>query len=314
MLDRGENYLYDLKTMLRDPSDKTKMHFIFGSITNRKKMESIFSTYKPQLVFHAAAHKHVPLMEENADEAIINNVYGTKTTADVSDKYGVEYFVMISTDKVIRPTSIMGMTKKIAEKYVKYLNGKSQTKFMTVRFGNVLGSKGSVIPLFQSQIESGGPLTVTDPNMTRYFMLIPEAVQLILQAADIGKGGEIFILEMGEPVKIDDLARKMIRLAGYEPDRDIKIKYVGIRPGEKMYEELIDPQDEAIQTFHEKIKILNNTNTVGQEFVDNMTELFQMAIVGDRENMQKIMQSMIPDAKSVKFTLKTNLGSEVKSL
>lgn len=305
MVDRGENYLYELNVALNSGHNpdgaKTKKHYKFCSITNKEKMDAIFSQYRPQLVFHAAAHKHVPLMEENVDEAVVNNIYGTKLTVDVSDKYGVERFVMVSTDKVIRPTSVMGTTKKIAEKYVEYMNGKSKTKFMTVRFGNVLGSKGSVVPFFQNQIEQGGPVTVTHPDMTRYFMLIPEAVQLILQAAVIGEGGEIFVLEMGEPVKIVDLATKMIRLAGYELDKDIEIKFTGMRPGEKLYEELVDDYDEVVETDHKKIKVLQSTRPFSDNFNYKIEELFQVALIGDFNNIKVLMKDLIsqnqPDAQ-----------------
>lgn len=301
MVDRGENYLYELNVALNSgnnlESSKTKMHYKFCSITNREKMDSIFSQYCPQLVFHAAAHKHVPLMEQNVDEAVINNILGTKLTVDASDKYGVERFVMVSTDKVIRPTSVMGMTKKIAEKYVEFMNSKSKTKFMTVRFGNVLGSKGSVIPFFQNQIENGGPVMVTHPEMTRYFMLIPEAVQLILQAAVIGAGGEIFVLDMGEPVKIVDLAKKMIHLAGYELGKDIKIQYVGIRPGEKLHEELVDDYDEALATHHKKINVLQSKRPIGDNFNHRIEELFQVALTGDVNKTKVFLKNIISQSQ-----------------
>lgn len=293
MLDRGENYLYELGMTLNPQKKNTNTQYLFGSITNKEKMNSIFSQCRPQLVFHAAAHKHVPLMEENVDEAVINNVYGTKITADTSDKFGVERFVMVSTDKVVKPVSVMGMTKRIAEQYIQYIDGKSQTKFMTVRFGNVLGSKGSVIPLFQKQIESGGPVTVTDPEMTRYFMLIPEAVHLILQAAVIGNGGEIFLLNMGEPVRIADLARKMISLAGYEPDKDIEIKYVGIRPGEKMHEELYGGGDQVVQTFHKKIRMLKSTRMGLEDYNLRIGELFKAAVRGNFNEIKELMNELI---------------------
>jgi len=297
MLDRGENYLYELNMGLNSvstsESSNTKKYYKFCSITNKNKTESIFSQYRPQLVFHAAANKHVPLMEDNVDEAVINNIYGTKLTADISAKYGVERFVMVSTDKVIRPTSVMGTTKNIAEKYVQYMNGKSNTRFMTVRFGNVLGSKGSVIPFFQNQIENGGPVTVTHPDMTRYFMLIPEAVQLILQSAVIGEGGEIFVLEMGEPVKIVDLAYKMIRLAGYEPNKNIEVKFSGIRPGEKLYEELVNDCDEFIKTYHKKIKVLQTRKTPDDSFNSKIEELFWVALTGNFTKLKLMMRKII---------------------
>jgi FlaA1/EpsC-like NDP-sugar epimerase/lipopolysaccharide/colanic/teichoic acid biosynthesis glycosyltransferase len=302
MVDRGENYLYELNIALNSVNNsegvRTKKYYKFCSITNRKKMDSIFSQYRPQLVFHAAANKHVPLMEENVDEAVVNNIYGTKITVDISDKYEVERFVMVSTDKVIRPTSVMGATKKIAEKYVEYMNEKSKTKFVTVRFGNVLGSKGSVIPFFQNQIENGGPVTVTHPDMTRYFMLIPEAVQLILQSAEIGQGGEIFVLEMGEPVKIVDLARKMIRLAGYELDKDIQIIFTGIRPGEKMHEELVDEYDEVMETAHKKIKVLKSQSPLNENFKDKVDELVRMALTESFTKIKMYLRDIIHQNKS----------------
>jgi len=307
MLDRGENYLYELGVTLKPDAKLTKMHYVFGSITNREKMDTVFSKYRPHLVFHAAAHKHVPLMESNVDEAVINNIYGTKVIADASNRYGVERFVMISTDKVVRPTSVMGTTKKVAEKYIQYINQYSATKFMTVRFGNVLGSKGSVIPLFQSQIENGGPVTVTHPDMTRFFMLIPEAVQLILQAAVMGKGGEIFILDMGEPVKIDHLARRMIRLAGYEPDKDIKVEYTGVRPGEKLYEELVDSNNEALNTKHEKIQILKTRSDVEESFNRKIEELFRVAVTGDFREIKVMMSQLIGEEFSPEVVLRKGL-------
>jgi FlaA1/EpsC-like NDP-sugar epimerase/lipopolysaccharide/colanic/teichoic acid biosynthesis glycosyltransferase len=315
MVDRGENYLYELINTLSSGNNpewaKTKKHYKFCSITNREKMDSIFCHYRPQLVFHAAAHKHVPLMEQNVDEAVVNNIYGTKMTVDVSDKYGVERFVMVSTDKVIRPTSVMGTTKKIAEQYVEYKNSKSKTKFMTVRFGNVLGSKGSVIPFFQNQIENGGPVTVTHPAMTRYFMLIPEAVQLILQAAVIGEGGEIFVLEMGKPVKIVDLARKMIGLAGYEVDKDIEIIFTGKRPGEKLYEELVDEYDEVMETKHQKIKVLQSKRPLGENFNQKVDELFRVALKGDFNEIKVLLRSMLYQSQP---GMQWNPGTEQASI
>ena len=246
---------------------ETKSSFHFCSVTNMKKMESVFSQYRPQLVFHAAAHKHVPMMEHNIDEAILNNISGTKITADFSEQFEVEKFVLVSTDKVVRPTSVMGMTKKIAEKYIRHMANDSKTQFMIVRFGNVLGSNGSIVPLFKKQIERGGPVTVTHPEMERYFMLIPEAVQLILQAGTLGRGGEIFLLEMGEPVKILDLANKIIRLSGHVPGEGIEVKFTGIRPGEKLHEELVDEGETAKPTLHRKIRQLESSRIEPSEFI-----------------------------------------------
>lgn len=277
MLDIGENYLYELKMTLTPEAKNTKTYYLFCSVTNKNKMEAIFDHHRPELVFHAAAHKHVPLMEENADEAIYNNIYGTKITADVSSQFGVDKFVMVSTDKVVKPTSIMGMTKKVAEKYIRHMAGQSITQFITVRFGNVLGSNGSIVPLFQKQIEKGGPVTITHPEMNRFFMLIPEAVQLILQAGAFGSGGDIFMLEMGKPVKIVDLAEQMIRLAGYTPNTEIEIKFIGIRPGEKLSEELIDDGENIFPTPHEKIKLLKSHEIPSNDFMKKIDALCQKA-------------------------------------
>ncbi len=216
-------------------------------------MEQIFKQHRPEVVFHAAAHKHVPLMESNVGEAIRNNVFGTKCVADLADRYGVLSFVLISTDKAVHPSSVMGATKQIAERYVHTLSQESATRFTVVRFGNVLGSAGSVVPIFQEQIRAGGPITITDPRMTRFFMTIPEASQLVLQAATMGAGGEIFVLEMGEPVKIVDLARDLIRLSGL-PEHAIEINFTGIRPGEKLYEELYFDDEETLPTSHPKLR------------------------------------------------------------
>jgi FlaA1/EpsC-like NDP-sugar epimerase len=279
MVEKGENPLHDLTTLIR-PRKKpgTETHFIFGCVTNREKMESAFYQFQPQIVFHAAAHKHVPLMEDNADEAVINNIHGTRVTADLSHQLGVETFVMVSTDKVVRPTSVMGMTKKLAENYIQWIGGRSTTRFLTVRFGNVLGTNSSVVPLFQKQIENGGPVTVTHPQMKRYFMLIHEAAQLILQAATMGAGREIFMLEMGNPVKILDLARKMILLAGFEPGRDIQIVFPGTRPGEKLNEELVGPGENLLPTEHNKIHVLNSQANFPDQWVRSLENLCQKAL------------------------------------
>ena len=273
MIDFGENYLYELKITLTPEVKNTKTHFLFCSITNKEKMETIFEQHQPELVFHAAAHKHVPLMEENTDQAIHNNIFGTKITADIASQFNVDKFVLISTDKVVNPTSVMGMTKKVAEQYIRYMSGKSSTQFITVRFGNVLGSNGSVVPLFQKQIEQGGPVTITHPDMDRFFMLIPEAVGLILQAGAFGSGGDIFMLEMGKPIKIVDLAKQMIQLAGYTPDKEIKIKFVGARPGEKLSEELVDIGEKRFPTPHEKIKLLKSHALKNTDFAEKVEEL-----------------------------------------
>lgn len=254
VLDQAESPLYDLQQELKHliSSDSA---FIVGNVRDKQFMESVFQKYKPEVVFHAAAYKHVPLMEHNPYESVRTNVYGTKIVADLASTYGVDKFVMISTDKAVNPTNVMGATKRIAEIYVSALNGLSATNYIVTRFGNVLGSNGSVIPLFEKQLKNGGPLTVTHHDITRYFMTIPEACQLVQEAAIMGKGGEVFVFDMGKPVRITDLAKRMIRLKGYRYPEDIQIKYTGLRPGEKIYEELLASDENTLQTHHKKIMI-----------------------------------------------------------
>lgn len=253
LLGHGENSIYLINQELKNIYKDGPIIPIIADIRDKQQLDQLFTQYNPQVVFHAAAHKHVPLMEIQPMAAVLNNIYGTRNVADVAGRHGVERFVMISTDKAVNPTSVMGATKRVAEKVIISMNDTYDTKYITVRFGNVLGSRGSVIPLFKKQIEAGGPVTVTDPEMTRYFMTIPEASQLVLQAGAMGKGGEVFLLDMGEPVKIIDLARNMIRLSGLEPDKDIHIKITGLRPGEKKYEELLTSEEGTNRTNHTKI-------------------------------------------------------------
>ena len=253
LLGHGENSIYLINQELKNIYKDGPIIPIIADIRDKQQLDQIFTQYNPQVVFHAAAHKHVPLMEIQPMAAVLNNIYGTRNVADGAGRHGVERFVMISTDKAVNPTSVMGATKRVAEKVIISMNDTYDTKYITVRFGNVLGSRGSVIPLFKKQIEAGGPVTVTDPEMTRYFMTIPEASQLVLQAGAMGKGGEVFLLDMGEPVKIIDLARNMIRLSGLEPDKDIHIKITGLRPGEKKYEELLTSEEGTNRTNHTKI-------------------------------------------------------------
>ena len=253
LLGHGENSIYLINQELKNIYKDGPIIPIIADIRDKQQLDQIFTQYNPQVVFHAAAHKHVPLMEIQPMAAVLNNIYGTRNVADVAGRHGVERFVMISTDKAVNPTSVMGATKRVAEKVIISMNDTYDTKYITVRFGNVLGSRGSVIPLFKKQIEAGGPVTVTDLEMTRYFMTIPEASQLVLQAGAMGKGGEVFLLDMGEPVKIIDLARNMIRLSGLEPDKDIHIKITGLRPGEKKYEELLTSEEGTNRTNHTKI-------------------------------------------------------------
>ncbi|WP_236660322.1 nucleoside-diphosphate sugar epimerase/dehydratase [Isachenkonia alkalipeptolytica] len=253
ILDNYENNAYAIQNEIRSTYPEVDLFTIIASVREKERMDEIFATHKPQVVFHAAAHKHVPLMEDNPQEAVKNNIFGTRNVAECADKYGTERFVLISTDKAVNPTNIMGASKRVAEMVIQALDKESNTEFIAVRFGNVLGSNGSVIPLFKEQIEKGGPVTVTHEEVTRYFMTIPEAVQLVVQTGSMAKGGEIFVLDMGEPVKIIDLARNLIRLSGFEPDVDIEIKVVGLRPGEKLYEELLLDGEGLEDTCHEKI-------------------------------------------------------------
>lgn len=253
----------------------------------------VFATYHPEIVYHAAAHKHVPLMEDSPNEAIKNNVFGTFKTAKAASDYGAKRFVLISTDKAVNPTNIMGASKRLCEMIVQSFNKMSDTEFVAVRFGNVLGSNGSVIPLFKKQIAEGGPVTVTDKNIIRYFMTIPEAVSLVLQAGAYAKGGEIFVLEMGEPVKIDDMARNLIRLSGYTPDVDIKIQYTGLRPGEKLYEELLMAEEGMKETANKLIHIGKPIEMNEEEFFQQLSEL-KTACYEDDEHIKEKVAQMVP--------------------
>jgi FlaA1/EpsC-like NDP-sugar epimerase len=262
LCDKAETPMHDLCLELAENHRNANIKPYIGDICDRIRMEHLFEIYNPEVVFHAAAYKHVPLMEDNPSVAVVNNVMGTKILAELATATGVEKFVMVSTDKAVNPTNIMGATKRIAEiftqSYYKHLVKNAElhpTKFVTTRFGNVLGSNGSVIPTFNKQLRVGGPITVTHPEITRYFMTIPEACQLVIEAGVMGQGNEIFVFDMGEPVKIVDLARKMIKLAGKEPDVDIKIVYTGLRPGEKLYEELLNKTENVMPTYHDKIMI-----------------------------------------------------------
>mgnify|MGYP000891913083 FL=1 len=253
LLGHGENDIYEINIELKETFPNLNTIPIIADIRNDDRIDRVFSSYRPDVVFHAAAHKHVPLMESNPEEAIHNNVFGTWNVAGAAERYGAERFVLISTDKAVNPTSVMGSSKRAAEMLIQALARRSKTKFMAVRFGNVLGSRGSVIPLFKRQIKRGGPITVTHPDMVRYFMTIPEAVQLVIQAAAMGRGGEVFILDMGEPVRITDLARDLVRLSGLDPDYDVEIVFTGIRPGEKIVEELLTAEEGTATTVHERI-------------------------------------------------------------
>jgi FlaA1/EpsC-like NDP-sugar epimerase len=315
LCDQAETPLHDLQLEIYDDFPCAKTHVVMANIQNRSRMKAIFDEYHPQIIFHAAAYKHVPMMENNPSEAILTNVLGTKNISDLAIETGVEKFVMISTDKAVRPTNIMGASKRLAEMYIQSLNnenilslpnennsGSNQlantTKFITTRFGNVLGSNGSVLPRFKAQIERGGPITVTHPEITRYFMTIPESVQLVLEAAAMGNGGEIYLFDMGEPVKIVDLATNMIRLAGLAPDQDIKIVFTGLRPGEKLYEELLLTDEQNISTYHPKIKI---SKIISHSFFyvqDVIEELLRLNNLNNDFDMVKKMKEIIPDYKS----------------
>lgn len=258
LIDQAESALYDIQQTLKNKiseEKQNKIHYIVSSVRDQKRMSSLFNKYRPQVVFHAAAYKHVPLMEKFPYEAINTNIYGTKIIADLANEFEAEKFVMVSTDKAVNPTNVMGATKRVAEIYVNCISRISKTNYIVTRFGNVLGSNGSVIPLFKRQLDHGGPLTVTHPDITRFFMTIPEACQLVLEAAIMGKGGEIFVFDMGESMKIIDLAKRMIRLSGYKYPEEIDIKIVGLRPGEKIYEELLATDENTVKTHHEKIMI-----------------------------------------------------------
>lgn len=296
ILDIYENTLYDIERELEADYPTANIKAIIGSVRDKERLEEVFNKYKPNVVFHAAAHKHVPLMETSPLEAIHNNVFGTYNVVNCADKYGVEKFVLISTDKAVNPTNIMGASKRVCEMIVQTKNKTSKTDFVAVRFGNVLGSNGSVIPLMKKQIEKGGPVTVTHKEITRYFMTIPEAVQLILQAVTYAKGGEIFVLDMGEPVKIYDLAVSLIRLMGYEPNVDIPIIITGLRPGEKLYEELLMAEEGLVSTKHDKIFITQPMHLEEKELNEKLYELGNIKYNEDYsiEKVKEVMANVVP--------------------
>ena len=286
ILDIYENNLYDIEMELRAEYPKLNLEAIVASVRDKARLNNVFETYKPEIVFHAAAHKHVPLMEKSPLEAIKNNVFGTYNVVNCADEYGVEKFVLISTDKAVNPTNIMGASKRVCEMIVQAKNKVSNTEYAAVRFGNVLGSNGSVIPLFKKQIERGGPVTVTHKDITRFFMTIPEAVQLILQAVTYAKGGEIFVLDMGEPVKIYDLAVSLIKLLGYEPNVDIPIEITGLRPGEKLYEEILMSEEGLTSTKHNKIFITEPMSITMEELEEKLEKLKELLKLEKDENSE----------------------------
>jgi FlaA1/EpsC-like NDP-sugar epimerase len=295
MLDQAESPLYELEIELLEKYQKSMLEAVIGDVRVEERMENIFRTFKPELVYHAAAYKHVPMMENNPSEAILTNVMGTKIIADLSAKYAVKHFVMISTDKAVNPTNVMGASKRIAEIYTQALNKISITSFVTTRFGNVLGSNGSVIPLFKKQIEKGGPVTITHPDITRYFMTIPEASQLVLEAGTMGKGGEIFIFDMGKSVKILDLAKKMIKLSGLELGKDIQIVFSGLRPGEKLFEELLNDAENTIPTHHQQIMKAKVAEYDLETISVKVKELIHLFQHQDNFNIVSKMKEMVPE-------------------
>ncbi len=290
IVDIYENNAYDIQQELRRRYPKLNLVVLIASVRNVHRINSIFETYRPEIVYHAAAHKHVPLMEDSPNEAIKNNVFGTYTTAQAADRYGVQRFVLISTDKAVNPTNIMGASKRLCEMIIQMMNHRSRTDFVAVRFGNVLGSNGSVIPLFKKQIEQGGPVTVTHPDIIRYFMTIPEAVSLVLQAGALAKGGEIFVLDMGEPVKILDLAENLIRLSGYKPFEEIQIEFTGLRPGEKLYEELLMSEEGLKETENKLIHIGKPIEFDDEKFLQELEELRELAEEDAEGIRQKVCQ------------------------
>ena len=295
ILDIYENNLYDIEMELRAEYPKLNLEAIVASVRDKARLNNVFETYKPEIVFHAAAHKHVPLMEKSPLEAIHNNVFGTYNVVNCADEYGVEKFVLISTDKAVNPTNIMGASKRVCEMIVQAKNKVSKTEYVAVRFGNVLGSNGSVIPLFKKQIERGGPVTVTHKEITRFFMTIPEAVQLILQAVTYAKGGEIFVLDMGEPVKIYDLAVSLIKLLGYEPNVDIPIEITGLRPGEKLYEEILMSEEGLTSTKHDKIFISKPIHMEMAELEEKLNILKELEYNEkySNENIKNVMKEVV---------------------
>src|SRR6201993_358533 len=298
LLDNAESPLHEMELELSEKHSHQKFEVVMGDVRNPDRMRNVFNTFKPQLVYHAAAYKHVPMMENNPSESILTNVLGTKITANLAVEFNVENFVLISTDKAVNPTNVMGASKRIAEIYTQSLGKKSAVKFITTRFGNVLGSNGSVIPRFRKQIEQGGPITVTDPNITRFFMTIAEACSLVLEAGCMGVGGEIFVFDMGKQVKIVDLARKMIQLSGLVENRDIKIVYTGLRPGEKLYEELLASAENTTATHHPQILIGKVKQYNFDEINQKIDELIKLFNTQNNVDIVSAMKDLVPEFKS----------------
>lgn len=306
LVGKGEFSIYSIEMELREKFPHLDLVALIADVRDINRMRRIYQQYSPEVIFHAAAHKHVPLMERNPSEAIYNNILGTRVVATLADQFNAETFVLVSTDKAVNPTNVMGASKRVAEMVVQELAGRSKTRFMAVRFGNVLGSRGSVIPLFKRQIEQGGPITITHPEIIRYFMTIPEAAQLVLQAGALGQGGEVFVLDMGDPVKIVDLARDMIKLSGLEPDVDVEIKFTGLRPGEKLYEELLTAEEGTNATNHRKIFVARSEAINREKLELGLTLLQSAASEGDdmaiRRGLKALVttyrEQVIPEARS----------------
>jgi FlaA1/EpsC-like NDP-sugar epimerase len=298
LLDQAESPLHEVELEFGDKFKKEQFEVVIGDVRNADRMRNVFRTFKPDIVFHAAAYKHVPMMENNPSESILTNILGTKITSDLGVEFGVQKFVFVSTDKAVNPTNVMGASKRIAEIYIQSLGKKSNTKFITTRFGNVLGSNGSVIPRFKKQIDAGGPVTITHPEITRYFMTIPEACQLVLEAGCIGKGGEIFVFDMGKSVKIVDLAKKMIKLSGLEEGRDIKIQFTGLRPGEKLYEELLADAENTLPTHHSQILIGKVREYEYSEVAKVIEELIRLFDTQNNNRIVQCMKELVPEFKS----------------
>lgn len=300
VLDQAETPLYDIELEMKESFPDVNFKFILADISNQQRMESVFEEYQFSMVYHAAAYKHVPLIEDNPHEAVLVNIQGSKNLALLSSKYKVNRFVMVSTDKAVNPTNVMGASKRAAELFVQALQNRdgNTTKFITTRFGNVLGSNGSVIPYFRKQIEKGGPVTITHPDIVRYFMTIPEACELMLQAGTMGSGGEIYVFDMGEPVKILNLAKRMIKLSGFEPDVDIKIVYTGLRPGEKLYEELLSDDTKTLPTHHELIMISKDP-TMSFEEIDRLSDdIYKVAKDANKDEVVRILKTIVREFKS----------------
>jgi FlaA1/EpsC-like NDP-sugar epimerase len=305
LYDQAESPLYDLELILKEELHYHDAKIIIGDVRNKNRLEYIFNRYKPCLVYHAAAYKHVPMMENNPIEAITTNILGTKNLADLSKKFNVKKFVFVSTDKAVNPTNVMGASKRIAEIYIQSLNQQAETQYVTTRFGNVLGSNGSVIPRFRKQIENGGPVTITHPEITRFFMTIPEACQLVLEAGASANGGEIFVFDMGESVKIVDLAKKMIKLFGLKLGTDIQIQYTGLRPGEKLYEELLNIAENTIPTHHQKILKAKVREYKLEEVESKMQELAETLPSFDNYKLVAKMKEIVPEFISKNSTFES---------